>query len=80
MNRKPRVVVDTNVLISALLSPESSVAIALKHIQNSCILLASEDTIAELATVICKAKFDRYVDLEHILVKYTHLLLTNLPN
>lgn len=59
-----RVVVDTNVLISRLLLPDSVSARAVRHIVAHGQLLASDATLTELAEVLAREKFDRYVDLE----------------
>lgn len=58
-----RAVVDTNVLISRLLLPSSAPARALRHIIDHGQLLASDATLTELAEVLSRDKFDRYVDL-----------------
>jgi putative PIN family toxin of toxin-antitoxin system len=57
-------VIDTSVLISRLLLPHSAIADAVRYAADHCKLLASEATIAELAEVIGKSKFDRYVSIE----------------
>ncbi len=59
----PRVVVDTNVLVSRLLLPDSVSARAVRHIVDTGRLLASDATLTELADVLSRDKFDRYVDL-----------------
>ncbi|MFN0315299.1 MAG: putative toxin-antitoxin system toxin component, PIN family [Burkholderiales bacterium] len=63
MTRK-RIVVDTNVLVSRLLLPNSLPARAVRHIVDHGQLLASGATLMELAEVLSRPKFDRYVDLE----------------
>ena len=45
----PRVVVDTNVLVSRLLLPDSVSARAVRHIVDTGRLLASDATLTELA-------------------------------
>jgi len=59
-----RVVVDTNVLISAVLSPLSVPA----QIVNDCLrhaaLVFSKETFEELETRLWRPKFDRYVAIE----------------
>ena len=60
---RSRVVVDTNVLVSRLLLPNSVSARAVRHAVEYGQLLASEATLAELADVLSRDKFDRYVDL-----------------
>lgn len=59
-----RVVVDTNVLISRLLAPDSVPARAVSHAVRHGQLLASDATLEELAEVLGRAKFDRYLTLE----------------
>ncbi len=59
-----RYVFDTNTLISHLLLPSSlpvqAVRKGLRHGQ----LLVSDDTLDELADVLARPKFDRYISLE----------------
>ena len=59
-----RVVVDTNVLISRLLAPDSAPARAVSHAVRHGQLLASNATLNELTEVLGRAKFDRYLTLE----------------
>ena len=59
-----RLVVDTNVLISRLLSPRSVAARAVDLAITEGRLLVSEATLSELARVLARPKFDRYVDIE----------------
>ncbi len=60
---RARVVVDTNVLVSRLLLPASVSARAVRQIVEHSQLLASEATLTELADVLSRDKFDRYVDV-----------------
>jgi len=60
----PRVVVDTNVLISRLLAPRSAPGKALSHAVREGRLLASSETLQKLAEVLGRAKFDRYLTLD----------------
>jgi len=55
-----RVVVDTNVLVSRLLLPQSIPAQAVRRALDS-ILLFSEATMNELADVLSRSKFDPYI-------------------
>ena len=58
-----RVVLDTNVLISAVLSPSGAPANLLARlVRVRSVLVFSEPTMNELATRMLKSKFDRYVD------------------
>jgi uncharacterized protein len=59
-----RVIVDTNVLISRLLIPHSVAGRAVSRLIKVTRLLASEDTLAELAQTISRDKFNPYVSLE----------------
>jgi uncharacterized protein len=63
MAERRRIVVDTNVLISRLLAPASVPGKATdKALKDQ--LLVSEATLAELAEVLTREKFDPYVTLE----------------
>lgn len=59
-----RIVVDTNVLVSAALLPQSMSARALEHALEDFQLVQSADTLAELVDVIMRPKFFRYLDEE----------------
>ena len=60
-----RCVVDTNVLISALLQPSGRIAQVFQAIQaRDGVVLFSDPTFEELATRLMRAKFDRYVTVE----------------
>lgn len=59
-----RLVVDTHVLISRLLSPRFVAARAVDLAIAEGRLLVSEATLSELARVLARQKFDRYVDIE----------------
>ncbi|MGA8221731.1 MAG: putative toxin-antitoxin system toxin component, PIN family [Candidatus Acidiferrales bacterium] len=61
---RSRVVVDTNVLVSRLILPQSSSAQAVRKAELEAILLISDATMYELADVLARAKFDRYVSIE----------------
>ncbi len=62
--RDRRLVVDTNVLISRLLLPRSLAAHAVDMAIAEGRLLVSEATLSELARVLARPKFDRYVDIQ----------------
>jgi len=58
-----RLVVDTNVLISAALSSGGAPALLLDDLKRARnVLVFSKPTMAELATRLMRAKFDRYVN------------------
>jgi putative PIN family toxin of toxin-antitoxin system len=59
-----RIVVDTNVLISAALLPQSASARALDRALEKFQLIQSEGTLAEIIDVIMRPKFVRYFDEE----------------
>ena len=56
-----RVVVDTNILVSQLILPDSLPAQVLAQVELRSVLLFSESTMYELADVLARPKFDRYV-------------------
>ena len=60
----PRIVVDTNVLISALLAANSVPGLAMSKAEDSGQLLASIETLAEIEEVLRRPKFDRFLSLE----------------
>lgn len=65
--RVERVVVDTNVLISALLSPAGTPRRVLDRLAGiNATLLFSDATFAELATRLAKPKFDAYRSKEQM--------------
>jgi putative PIN family toxin of toxin-antitoxin system len=59
-----RIVVDTNILVSQLILPESLPAQVLAQAEMRSILLFSESTMYELSDVLSRPKFDRYVSRE----------------
>jgi putative PIN family toxin of toxin-antitoxin system len=61
---RPRVILDTNVLISRLLVPESTAGRAVRRLIDHAQPLVSEATLAELAQTLSRPKFDPYVSLE----------------
>ena len=61
---KKRIVADTNALMSGLLIPDSVPGKAVKRATDQGTLLVSDDTLEELANVLSRTKFDRYVSLE----------------
>ena len=56
-----RFVVDTNVLVSHLLLPESVPGQALRLALSLGDMLVSDSTLTELASVINRPKFDKYI-------------------
>ena len=55
-----RWVVDTNVLVSRLLMAGGTAARAVDRALSSGVLLVSDETLAELAEVLARPRFDRY--------------------
>jgi putative PIN family toxin of toxin-antitoxin system len=60
----PRVVIDSNVLISEMLFPGSVPSLAVRKATASGELIASRVLLRELAEVITRPKFDRYLSAE----------------
>ena len=58
---RERVVIDTNALVSRLLLPGSIPGQAVRRAVAEAQLLASDDTIIELADVLARKKFDPYM-------------------
>ncbi|MBI4182462.1 MAG: putative toxin-antitoxin system toxin component, PIN family [Proteobacteria bacterium] len=63
MRARARLVVDTNALVSRLLLPASLPGRAVRKAVDEAQLLASEATLAELADVLARPKFDPYVTI-----------------
>ena len=64
MAARERVVVDNNALVSRLLLPDSAPGRAVRKAVDKGQVLVSEATLNELAEVLTRRKFDRYVTLE----------------
>jgi uncharacterized protein len=54
-------VLDTNLLVSRLLAPNGTAARAVDRALEAGVLLVSEETLAELASVLARPRFDPYV-------------------
>ena len=62
MTTRPRVVLDTNVLISAVITPTGTPMRVLRWVLDRGVLLTSEATLSELADrFVRRSKFDRYL-------------------
>jgi uncharacterized protein len=61
---KERVVLDNNVLVSGLLLPRSVPGQAFQLALSTSDILVSEATLNELADVLSRKKFDRYVSVQ----------------
>ena len=59
-----RFVLDTNFIVSAVLFPHSVPRLAFDLTLQQGSLLASEDTLRELADVLLRTRFDRHVDFD----------------
>ncbi len=59
---KKRFVFDTNVLVSALLVAESLPALALHRAETTGTVLYSEESSAEVLSVLTRPKLTRYID------------------
>ena len=59
-----RIVIDVNVIVSALLFPYSKPDLALQKAQDHGDILMSMAIWIELENVIARSKFDRYIELE----------------
>ncbi len=64
MRARERIIADTNCLVSRLLLPSSVPGDAVRKAVDSGLLLVSEATMNELADVLARPKFDRYIGLE----------------
>jgi len=64
MSDSERIVFDTNTLISHLLLPDSLPAKAVRKGLHAGRVIVSKDTLSELAEVLSRSKFDRYISIE----------------
>lgn len=60
----PRLIFDTNILISRMLLPDSLPAQAVRKGLQEGQVLVSDHTMMELAEVLSRRKFDNYVSIE----------------
>src|ERR1017187_4482975 len=63
MPEKPRIVVDTNVLVSRLFFRNSVAAQAVRQAMDSSQLIVSAATLLELESVLSRKKFEIYLSL-----------------
>ena len=63
MIEQSRWVIDTNLLISRMLTPQGTAARAVDRAMERGILLVSDDTLQELTLVLERPRFDRYVSI-----------------
>jgi len=66
INSSMRLVLDTNVLVSAILSPSSISAKILNWGEDNGVILYSESTLTEVLSVLKRPKFSKYIDHEDI--------------
>ena len=79
MNFARRVVVDTGVLVSAAIRPESIPALAVEKALLLFEVCVSPETLTELETVLLRAKFDTYApraERELFLAGFSERVLT----
>jgi putative PIN family toxin of toxin-antitoxin system len=75
MTEAPRVVLDTNALVSHLLGPTSTPGGAVRLAFETARVIVSDATMMELADVLSRRKFDPYVTVEERQT-FVRLLLT----
>jgi putative PIN family toxin of toxin-antitoxin system len=73
MPERPRIVVDTNVLVSRLLFRNSVAAQAVRLAMDTSRLIVSAATLQELESVLSRQKFEAYLSLADR-VQFFHLL------
>lgn len=64
MNFDRPIVIDTRILVSAAIRPQSVPALALERALRHYEVCASQEAFAELQDVLSRSKFDRYVSPE----------------
>jgi putative PIN family toxin of toxin-antitoxin system len=62
INSSMRLVLDTNVLVSAILSPVSIAAKILNWGEDNGVILYSTATLSEVLSVLGRSKFSKYID------------------
>ena len=76
---QPIFVFDTNILLTAMLSPRSQSNIAMGVAFRKGIIVYSDETLAELEKKIYLPKFDKYVSLSRRLMFYHRFAFTAFP-
>jgi uncharacterized protein len=61
MSVRPRLVFDTNVLVSAMMLPQSKPRLAWNLARRTGVVLASHETLEELDSVLRRPKLARYI-------------------
>lgn len=64
MIEQPTWVIDTNLLVSRLLTPRGTAAKAVDRALSQGVLLVSDRTLDELVSVLWRPKFDRYLSAD----------------
>ncbi|WP_069789418.1 putative toxin-antitoxin system toxin component, PIN family (plasmid) [Cyanobacterium sp. IPPAS B-1200] len=72
-----KVVIDTNIFVSALLFENSLPFQVVKLAEKKGIILFSEATLGELKEVLSRKKFDKYITAEEIVTGDNDLLVLN---
>lgn len=70
-DQKPRIVLDTNLLVSRALTPDSFTASAVRMIIDRCDLLVSQATMDEFATVLTRFQSKRYLTQDEVVTLIT---------
>ena len=76
---QPIFVFDTNVLLTAMLSPRSQSNIAMSIAFRKGIIVYSDETLAELEKKIYIPRFDKYIPLSRRLMFYHRFVFTAFP-
>jgi len=77
IDTNPRVILDTNLLISRALTPNSLIASAVRMIIDHCQLLASQSTVDELIRVLTRVQTKGYVtedEVHKLIVSYKEIV------
>jgi putative PIN family toxin of toxin-antitoxin system len=76
-----RLVLDTNTLVSRMLAPRGVAARAVDRALAAGVLLASDESMSELANVLSRPKFDPYVsrDERQRFLRLLHSLVRMVP-
>ena len=64
MKKTKQIVIDTNVIVSALIFTNSAIMQAFREAKEKGVLLISSDILSELIDVLSRQKFDRYLARE----------------
>ena len=69
---QPRVIVDTSTLVGAMLRTRSLPSLVFTWVLDNCILYASNATLTELANVVQRDGFDKYLPLPERIRFFQH--------